>query len=172
MRSRQVLFEFEKLISHRGWYKKIELNRYQASSIKRRFKAKELGFGMIVKLLKDSGYNIFVFKSTTSDNDHYTTYSLSNKQVELLTIVGYFNSHVDTDTPNVISAIDFLRQTYKIACAVNLFWDNKDKDMPYKYTYGYVDPFHHNKHHAGNCWFNDYESAAKCLLDELLSLDL
>jgi hypothetical protein len=170
MRSEQVIREFEKFVSKRAWYKCLGIDRYRASGVKRRFKSGELGFQTIVKYLKDADYKILALPPIIkNDNFKLVSYSLTDQQIELLKIVGYFDNL--TETPNVNGAIDYLRQRYDIMCSVNLFWDSKDKDIPYKYSYVLLDPFHNNKCHSGGM-FTDYYSAAAHLLDELLALDL
>jgi hypothetical protein len=170
MKSEQVIREFELFVSRRAWYKCLNIDRYRASGVKRRFKSGELGFQTIVKYLKDADYKIFAIPPIiTKDDFQFVSYRLTDRQIELLKIVGYFNNLIDT--PNVTGAIDYIRQRYDIMCSVNLFWDSKDKDVPYKYSYVLLDPFCHNRNHSGGM-FTDYYSAATRLLDELLSLDL
>lgn len=170
MNHKQLLTEFEALISKRVWYKDLPINRFQASGIKRRYKKGELHFSYIVNLLKEANYKLFALPPVAS-NDGFKriNYSLSDKQIELLKIIGYFDEL--KNTPDVNDAIDFIRQRFDVRCAVNLFWDYKDEKVPYKYTYSYLDPFRFNKHHAGG-WYLLYKDAAEQLLNELLALNL
>ena len=169
MKNIQVFKEFKIFVSKRIWYKPLGIDRFRASGVKRRFLTGELSFQTIVKYLNDANYKILALPPREPDEFNYTKYELTDKQIDLLTILGYFDNL--TETPNCNSAIDYLRQRFEIQCAVNLCKKSNNKHMQYMYSGFYLDPCNNYRHHTGD-FFPDYYSASNNLLDTLLSLNL
>jgi len=168
MRSEQILKMFEALISKRNWYKGSNINRCQASEMKRRFKQKELGLPAIIKVLKDFGYLLIAVPPLTN-NLEKTVKAVNTlfapNRIERLTSIGYFDKFQNMLC--VSDAIDFIRHKYEIPCAVNLCLNSEGNVFQYTFVF---------KDNKGICdddiCFASYEEAAIKLLDELLELVL